>query len=153
MHEMRRKDRLMPPEQAQALLENALYGVLATSGEDHAPYGVPINYACVGDTLYFHCASKGHKLENLAANPKASLTVVENAALIPQSFTCSFESVIAFGTVSVAEGDEKRTGLEALIRKYSPDFWENGMRCIERTGAHTTVLKMKIEHLSGKVHE
>ena len=153
MREMRRKDRVMNPEQAKNILANALYGVLATADKENIPYGVPLNYAFTGDTIYFHCASKGHKLDNLAANPNASFTVVEGVEIVPQSLSCRFQSVIAFGTVSVLQGDEKKTGLEALIRKYSPDFWETGMNCIEKSGSHTTVLKMEISSISGKNHE
>jgi len=43
MTDMRRKDRALSEEEAQALLDRTEYGVLSTVGGDGRPYGVPLN--------------------------------------------------------------------------------------------------------------
>ena len=53
---MRRSRQLLTPEQAWALLEKGSYGVLAVQGDGGWPYAVPLNYACCGRSIYFHCA-------------------------------------------------------------------------------------------------
>ena len=35
------------------------------SGEDGYAYGVPLNYVYVDNSIYFHCAKEGHKLDNI----------------------------------------------------------------------------------------
>ena len=44
-HEIRRKDRALPEDQAYAILQEGGDGVLATWGEDGYPYAVPLNHA------------------------------------------------------------------------------------------------------------
>ena len=43
--EMRRQDRKLTQEEAEAILREGQYGVLSTTGEDGYPYGVPVSYA------------------------------------------------------------------------------------------------------------
>ncbi|MDY3920156.1 MAG: pyridoxamine 5'-phosphate oxidase family protein [Candidatus Limivivens sp.] len=153
MREMRRKDRMMTPEEAEQILRNECYGILATVGSDRTPYGVPLNYAYADGALYFHCAPIGHKLDNIAQNSAASFTVVASAQVLPETFSTHFKSVIAFGNIFPVNGEEKKKGLIALIEKYSPDYMEEGLKCMEKTGEHTTVLKLEISGISGKDHE
>ena len=63
--EIRRKDRILDNELAIRLLEEAEYGFLAMSGINGYGYGIPINYVKEGDSIYFHCAPEGYKLECL----------------------------------------------------------------------------------------
>ena len=66
--EIRRKDRILDNELAIRLLEEAEYGFLAMSGINGYGYGIPINYVKEGDSIYFHCAPEGYKLECLREN-------------------------------------------------------------------------------------
>ena len=63
--EMRRADRALGEDEAREILARAEHGVLATMGADGWPYAVPVNHVLVGDTLYIHCATEGHKLDNI----------------------------------------------------------------------------------------
>lgn len=95
--EIRRKDRILDNELAIRLLEEAEYGFLAMSGINGYGYGIPINYVKEGDSIYFHCAPEGYKLECLRENPKVSFTVVGATQIVPGKFTTGYESTIAFG--------------------------------------------------------
>ena len=68
---MRRSRQLLTPEQAWALLEKGSYGVLAVQGDGGWPYAVPLNYACCGRSIFFHCAKAGHKLDARTAALRA----------------------------------------------------------------------------------
>ena len=78
--EMRRKERQLSAEAALAILEKCSWGTLSTVGEDSWPYGVPVNYAVIGNALYFHCAKTGHKLDNISHCDKVSFTASSLAA-------------------------------------------------------------------------
>ena len=95
--EIRRKDRILDNELAIRLLEEAEYGFLAMSGINGYGYGIPINYVKEGDSIYFHCAPEGYKLECLRENTKVSFTVVGATQIVPGKFTTGYESTIAFG--------------------------------------------------------
>jgi len=149
--EMRRKDRLATEEVAKDLLKQNEYGILATLGEDSMPYAVPMSYAYVDNAIYMHCATKGHKLDNIRANAKVSFCVVGDTELFPGDFSTNYESTIAFGTASIIEDrEEKVKGLKALIDKYSPDFQKEGMDYINRAFDATCVIKVDIEYMTGK---
>lgn len=149
-HMMRRKDKLLPQDEAIQIVEKADYGVLATVGEDGYPYGVPINYVFMDGKIYFHCAKGvGHKLENIRASEKVCFTVVGNTQLVPEAFSTNYESVVAFGTAKQAT-ENKFDALVKLIEKYSPEHRENGVKYIERAIDKVSVIEVSIDKLTGK---
>ncbi|MCG8530860.1 MAG: pyridoxamine 5'-phosphate oxidase family protein [Desulfovibrionales bacterium] len=147
---MRCKKQELDHPTTMELLDSAEYGVLATCGENNYPYALPLNYACHGGAIYFHCATTGHKLDNIAHNDKVSFCLVPEAELLPKEFTSRFKSVVVFGRASIVEGDEKVAGLRALIQKFSPNFQEEGEKLIEKSGPRTTVVKITIDAVTGK---
>lgn len=152
MHrEMRRKDRQTTKEFAISLLQKCEYGILATSGKDNMPYAVPISYAYADDSIFLHCAVEGHKLDNIKANPKVSFTVVGNTNVLPDKFSTAFESTVIFGNAEILQDkEEKAKGLRALVEKYSPDFKIEGEEYINRAFDATCVVRINIEHITGK---
>lgn len=149
-HEMRRKEERMEEKEAIEILKKNEYGILSTIGEDGYPYGVPVNYVYTHNALYIHGAQKGHKLENINYNNKISFCVVNSNQVIAEKFTTYFESVILFGTVSEVSEEEKKEALFQLISRFSPGFEEKGKKMIEKVGGVTKVLRIDIEHISGK---
>ena len=63
--DLRRKKQLLSREETTAVLNRGTSGVLALSGDDGYPYAVPISYVYdqEQETIYFHCAKSGHKLD------------------------------------------------------------------------------------------
>lgn len=148
--EMRKKNREISKEEAISILNKCEYGVLSMIGINGYAYGVPISYAYSNNKIYFHCAKEGSKVDNLKENDKVSFTVVGDTEVIPGSFTTKYESTIAFGIVSAVSGDEKEEALIAIINKYSPEFLKSGKEYINRAIDHTNVMKIEIDHISGK---
>lgn len=81
--DVRRQDRLLDEERARELLRAGEYGVLSMATEQGG-YGVPINYAAVGSTIYFHCAPEGRKLRALNGDSHVSFCVVGHKRIVPE---------------------------------------------------------------------
>lgn len=148
--ELRRIKQMLDDEQTESILRDCEYGVLSTCSQDGQPYGVPLNFVYENGRLYFHCATQGQKLDYIALNPKVCFTVTAKAEILAQDFSTSYQSVVAMGTAGVVEGEEKKQALTQLIRKYSPDYLQEGLAYIDRAIDRTTVVRIDIENLCGK---
>jgi uncharacterized protein len=147
---MRRSDRALTVEQTVEILQNGEYGVLSTVSLDGQPYGVPVSYAYADGRLCFHCALEGHKLDNLASNPRVSFCVVGDTEVLPGKFATRYESAIVFGRASELAGDDKSRALAELVKKYSAEFVEQGERYLKSDFDRTRVFEIEIEASSGK---
>lgn len=148
--EMRKKDREVFGEYIEIILTNGEYGVLATVGENGYPYTVPLSYVYQDNSIYFHCAKEGHKLDNIEKNPKVSFCVVTDTEVLPGKFSTNYKSIIAFGEAKELTGALKRDILFKFIEKYSQSFIEEGKRYIERAQDSAKIVEIKIEHITGK---
>jgi nitroimidazol reductase NimA-like FMN-containing flavoprotein (pyridoxamine 5'-phosphate oxidase superfamily) len=147
---MRRSDRAITEGEAKEILQKGEYGVLSTVSQDGEPYGVPVSYSYASGVIYFHCATKGHKLENISENNRVSFCVVGKTRLLPEEFATNYESVIVFGKAFEITGGEKQTGLVEILKKYSPKVMEKGLQYIESDGGKARAYKIVIESMSGK---
>lgn len=148
--EMRRNDRQVSSEEALKLMEEAQYGVLSTTGENGYAYGVPLNHVLLDNSIYFHCAQVGEKIDNIAFSSKVSFCVIGNSEPIPDKFSYRYISAIAFGNCTEVTGAEKEAALLALVEKYSGAFVPQGIEYIKKDMDKTKVMKIAIEHLTGK---
>ncbi|WP_346917563.1 pyridoxamine 5'-phosphate oxidase family protein [Clostridium sp.] len=148
--EMRKKDREVLGEDIEKILINGEYGILATVGESGYPYAVPLSYVYQDNSIYFHCAKEGHKLENIEKSPKVSFCVVTDTEVLPGKFSTNYKSIIAFGESKELIGDLKGDILLKFIEKYSRNFIEEGKRYIERAQDSAKIVEIKIEHITGK---
>ena len=150
--EMRRKRQALSQEEISSVLYRGTSGVLALSGDDNYPYALPISYVYDGACIYFHCAKSGHKLDAIQRNEKDSFCVVDQDLIVPDAYTSYFRSVIAFGRIEViADEQEKYIAIEKLAAKYAPNDTVMGRkRAIDRERASLCMLRMHIDHISGK---
>ena len=148
--EMRRKNQQLSPQESRNILEQASSGVLALSGTDDTPYAVPISFVLYEDTLYFHCAADGYKIDCIRNNPRASFCVIAQDQLLPEKFTTCFRSVIAFGRMEMVENpQEKQKALHLLCDKYAagqPGREEE----IESAFSRICILALRIDAMTGK---
>jgi uncharacterized protein len=151
--EIRRGDRALTEEQAREILARAKHGVLATVGADGWPYAVPVNHVLAGDVLYIHCAQEGHKLENLAHEERVSFCAVASARVLPEALSTLYESAIVFGRAAVVtDPAEKQLGLELLAVRFCGALTAEAQEAIATSGSRTTVVRIRIERISGKAH-
>ena len=148
--EMRKAERKITDLESYEILKNGEYGVLSTVDTNGYSYGIPINYVFLNNCIYFHCATEGSKLENINNNNKVSFCVVGKTEILPEKFSTKYESVIVFGKAIEAHDEEKENTLEAIIKKYSRDYLDIGKTYIDNAKHKTKVIKIIIEHISGK---
>ena len=148
--QLRRQDRQLSEVEALALLRDGEYGILSIQSEDGA-YGVPVNYALVGETIYLHCATEGRKLQLIERNPQVSFCVVGQVCLLSEQFTTNFQSVILSGQAErVFEEQERRKALQSIVMKYSPEHPAEGYRIIDELIDRVAVVAVRIDRFSGK---
>ena len=154
-YEIRRKDRKMNEIAALELLKKGEYGIIASVAKDNQPYGVPVSYVVVANSIYFHCALVGHKLDNIMVNDKVSFTVVGQTKPYAKEddYSTFYESVIVFGKAKVVEEtNEIVEALKKLCEKYFPDDMDNFQAIYNHGKAATKVVKISIDYLSGKAN-
>jgi len=147
---MRRKQQELPEEKVEQLLKNSEYGVLSTIGEDGYPYGVAVNYIYSDGAIYFHCANEGHKLDNIAYNNKVSICVIGYNKVIEDKFDTQYESVVIFGRAAVVQGEEKKRRVIEIGDRFCPAFMERCRELADKNFERFTIIKIEIEHSTGK---
>ena len=153
MRDMRRRERELSEEEAREILGRADHGVLATVGEDGWPYAVPLNHVLLGNVLYIHCASEGHKLENIANEGRVSYCAVASAKVMPSTLSTLYESAVVFGRAAlVKDADEKSTALMALLARFRGDSPAQGEEALRNCGSDPVIIRIEIARLTGKAH-
>lgn len=147
---MRRSDRAILKDEALHILKKAEYGVLSSVGSGNQPYGVPVNFCVTENSIFFHSATEGHKIDNITNNPKVSFCVVGNTRVLPANFGTKYESTIIFGSASEVFENEKQAALECLLHKYSENYFAEGLKYIDALDQKTRVFKISIETVTGK---
>ena len=149
---MRRKEKIMPEEEAKNILAKADFGTLACMGENGYPYSVPLNYAYDNGKLYFHSAKEGHKLDNISFDSKVCFSTVGYYKVLPEKFDTEYDSVILFGKASrITDEAEKKRALMLLIEKYSSGYLAEGIEYIQKGASAASVYRIDIEHMTGKL--
>ncbi|MBW2368621.1 MAG: pyridoxamine 5'-phosphate oxidase family protein [Deltaproteobacteria bacterium] len=149
--QIRLDERALEKEEAVEIVKKGSYGVLSTVGEDGYPYGVALNYAFYDGAICFHCAVEGHKVDNINFNEKVSFCVVTKSEVLSNKFDTDFESAIVFGKAAEVQEDiEKEKILMSFFEKYAPDHIEAGKNYLEKNYSATKVIKIVIDHITGK---
>ncbi len=149
---IRRSERQLTSDEAEKILQLAEYGYFSTVGEDGWPYAVPVNYVYFNNAIYFHCATVGHKLDNISYSSKACFSVTGSSHLSPEKLTTFYKSVVAFGYAEVLSTDEIDIPIIELMKKYAADQVDKAAEIINRSRERVRVVKISVEHLSGKGH-
>ena len=150
--EMLRKKQQLTTDECLEILRNEPRGVLSVLGDDGYPYGMPINqFYCEEDgKLYFHGGKKGHKIDALKKNPKASFCVYDEGRREDGGWYLKIRSVIVFGTVEFIEDYDRMIEItRKLCHKFTQDenYIENEIR---NSGPNTLMFCLTPEHMTGK---
>lgn len=149
--DIRRKERILASEGVVRLLETGEYGFLAMHGLNGYGYGIPINYALEGKSIYFHCAPEGFKLDSLRQDNRVSFCVTGRTQVLPGQFSTAYESALVFGRIACNLPEEERyKALDLLVAKYSSGFTDISRKYISKSFHRTNILRLDMEHLSGK---
>ena len=148
---MRRNRQQLSTEECEHILGCCTSGVLALTGDGGYPYAVPLSYVYADGAIIFHSAMQGHKVDAIKRDNRCSFCVIEKDEIRPAEFTTHFRSVIAFGHIRILEDiDEKVQALRLLGRRYSPGDEPGLQHEIDKSLDHVLLLRLDIDHLSGK---
>ncbi len=148
---MRRNRQQLSREECERILGRCTSGVLALTGDGGYPYAVPLSYVYADGSIIFHSAVQGHKVDAIKRDSRCSFCVIEQDEIKPAEFTTYFKSVIAFGRIHILEGAaEKVQALRLLGRRYSPNDEPGLQHEIDKSLDHVLLLRLDIDHLSGK---
>jgi nitroimidazol reductase NimA-like FMN-containing flavoprotein (pyridoxamine 5'-phosphate oxidase superfamily) len=151
---MRRKDKeITDIRQIEDILRKGRFCHIAMANEDE-PYLITINYGYNDNCIYFHSAPDGQKLEMIRKNPKVCFMIYVDDILVEGENPCNdctmkYRSIIGYGKARILKDiAEKNEGLNILMEHYS----KNGpFKFSDKNLEETTVIKIEIEEISGKV--
>ena len=146
------------------ILQACEYGTLSLISEGK-PYVVALNFVFFENSIFFHGAKEGKKIEAIKSNPNASFLVVKPYSFIPSYFsdtmaacpaTQFFASVLFEGKVAfIEDGNIKAKVLNALMKKFqSEDSFEEiayEKAMYTKILDKTAILELKPESISCKI--
>jgi hypothetical protein len=115
------------------------------------PYIVPVCFGYSAETIYFHSARKGEKIDIIKKNNRVCFEFDIDHELVESEEACSwgmkFRSVIGFGKASFVENiEEKQETLNIIMQNYT----DNTSLFPEENLNSTLVVKIDIEQMAGK---
>ena len=116
------------------------------------PYIVPMNFGYRDNTLYFHSALVGRKIDILKKNPDVCFEIDIPGKTITSDKACNwsmvFLSIIGEGSVLFIDNEsEKIKALNIIMSHYSDkDNWDFNKKMMGKT----LVFKVEIENISVK---
>ena len=151
--EIRRIKQKIGTEECIRVLKAQPRGVLSMIGDDGYPYGIPMDhwYSETDNTIYFHCAKVGHKIDAIAACDKVRYCVMDEGYRKDGEWALNINSVVVFGRMRfVADESKKLEICTNLVRKFTDD---EAYLQKELKNAFTRVncLALTIEHMTGKL--
>ncbi len=154
-YHMTKKEReIKDPQMMKSILNKGKYIVLALC-RNNEPYLVTLSYGYdeVSNTLYFHAGNKGLKLDFLRQNPAVCGTIIEDLGYKKDECAHAYRSLVLWGKItSVDDLQEKKQGMEVLFHHLEEDPTPIRERTLNNNAAYNavTVLKMEIDHMTGK---
>jgi nitroimidazol reductase NimA-like FMN-containing flavoprotein (pyridoxamine 5'-phosphate oxidase superfamily) len=153
-HMNRKEKEISGREQLIDIIQQGKYASIAMCREGE-PYLVTMNYGYdrQRNALYFHCASKGLKLDFIRANPNACATVIEDRGYKMGECDHAFRSVVFWGTMYLVEDlQEKKRAVEVLLNHLEEDPNRVRQKSLKSDDVYQEVgiLRLDIDEMTGK---
>ena len=148
---MRRKDQeINDIATIEGIIRKAQVCRLALS-ENGRPYIVPLCFGYKDNTLYFHSAREGKKLDILRKNNNVCFEIDIDKELVKGKKACNcsmkYRSVIGFGRAELIDDiEQKRRALNIIMQNY----FEGLFRYPEESIENIVIIKVEIESMTGK---
>ena len=151
--EMRRFKQKISDKECIDVLKSQQRGVLSMIGDNGYPYGIPLDhwYSEKDNTVYFHCAKTGHKIDAVSACDKVSYCVMDEGYRKEGEWALNIKSVIVFGRIHIIEDEAKKLEVcTNLVKKFTDDE-EYLRKELANSFSRVNCLALTIEHISGKL--
>ncbi|MCD4812714.1 pyridoxamine 5'-phosphate oxidase family protein [bacterium] len=92
---------------------------------DDIPYIVPMNFGYADNTLYFHCAAKGKKIEMLCKNDTVAFEIEGETGIIRGDelackWSARYQSIVGLGKARfIKDAAEKLAALKIIMAHYT----------------------------------
>jgi len=152
---IRRHDKaIIDVEELQYILKKGRVCRLAMV-DGQKPYLVPLSYGYAGETLYFHCAHKGRKIDILHKNPHVWFEITIDTAVTSAPKPCdwgvAFQCVMGEGVVEWIETEEEKSAaLSVIMEQQAGGKSDKPFIFGPKALARTTVFSVAIKSISGK---
>ncbi len=157
---LRKRCEISSMEEMEKILKRATVGRLATIGEDGYPYITPVNYVWYDDSIYFHCAHTGEKLDNIRRNNKVCFEVDIPLSYLGLEYdrkrpTCHvhqfYHCIIIRGRAELVENSlEKVASLNALVASHEGNEEFEKVKEDTKGVRLCTVVAVRVDSISGK---
>lgn len=149
---MRRSDKQIEDKaEIESIIRDSTICHLALCADDQ-PYVVPLNFGYDKESLYFHCAREGRKIDIIRRNPPVCFSFVPDHRVVPSETSCGwttkYRSVTGFGTASLV--DDRKSKVEALgiiMEQYSGDKVQFEDNAVDKV----LIIRVDVESMTGKV--
>ncbi len=122
--------------------------------EENRPYIVPLCFGFKNNTLYFHSAPKGKKIEILKKNPNVCFEFEILTQIIKSAKACKwgmrYRSVIGFGKAGfITDDDLKRQAFDIIMNQYADGsfIYEDALL------KSVVIINVEIQSMTGKQSE
>ena len=122
---------------------------------ENEPYLVTLSYGFDSsrNSLYFHCANEGLKLDFIRENPNVCSTIIEDKGYKKNECNHAYRSVILRGKMKrVKDIWEKQHGFNVLLYhlEVNPEMLKKKLFKTNEPYESTCILRMDIESIQGK---
>ncbi|MGD2097392.1 MAG: pyridoxamine 5'-phosphate oxidase family protein [Desulfobacterales bacterium] len=148
---MRRNEKEITDQgEIDAIIRNSQVCRLGLVDEGVA-YIVPLCFGYQDNSLYFHSATEGRKIEILKRNNAVCFEFEGDAHVTSGKNGCAwgmqYRSVIGYGTAGLIEDSEKkRRALDIIMAQYADGAFEYADKALDKT----LIIKVDISHMTGK---
>jgi nitroimidazol reductase NimA-like FMN-containing flavoprotein (pyridoxamine 5'-phosphate oxidase superfamily) len=148
---LRRKDKeITDIGEIESIIRKSLVCRLGLADVD-TPYIVPLCFGYDNNTLYFHSAKEGRKIEIIKRNNAVCFEFDIDSEIKSGKDACAwgmkYRSVIGYGTATLIEDpEEKRKALDVIMAQYADGAFEYS----EKAFGKALVIKVEIESMTGK---
>lgn len=148
---MRRSELAMPEGEVLSLINARKFAVLSLVDAEGLPYGVALDYVCKDNSLYFHGAREGRKIEAMRMNPRGCAVILGDTEVVPEKFGRKYISAVVEGAIECIDDPEtKRQVMTWVVESSSPNHLEKGKAIIEKMLDRVLIYKMSMETVTGK---
>ncbi len=139
--------RVLESSEVDAIIARNYWGVLSTVDAAGQPYAVPIIYGY--DGAFLSVLRDGRKMQNIDANPRACLNVVE-----VEQMAKTWRSVLAFGTAEwVQADDDMRAAIDVIRAQYPGQPTRSGGSMEALRGQGFRVMRLVVREMTGRAQE
>lgn len=142
-------------ETIKAIILKATYCTLGMTDRKGNPYVVPMNFGLHEQTIYFHSALNGKKIDILKQNSRVCINFVTDTQIrfqneqVACSYSMKYRSVLCYGNVEwIGDPARKTEALDFIMNQYS----DKKFTYHEPSIREVNCWKVFIESFEGRIH-